>query len=313
MPNNLPPSTTETALKRRWRRATGGHWLARIISILLASVVWLAVLSEENIERTLSIPIVPYADRDNLMWIGDPPGDAVVRVQGKARSIWWLIYITPPEIRIPLSSLPSEGEVRLRLDMVELSQRADVKIVAILKPDILPVRVERFTNRIIPIKPQITIVPEDGFIVAGQPTPFPAGVEVSGNRTKLFEIDSVVTEPLTIKNSASPGTVRMKLAKIPGVKLGLSTVEVRYTVERLVEERIENIPVTVPNGWIVEPPWVTLKVSGPGSLLLELRKHVPKARLSQPITATDAVPVIELPAMVKMVSIIPQTVKVRRK
>jgi len=308
-PVNPPPKNIEIAQRHRWGSPVLGKWIARIASLLLAMVVWIAVISEESIERTLTIPIVPYADRDNLVWTGEDPGDAVVRLQGKARSLWWLEYVATPELRVPLSTLPSSGEVRLRNDMVELPQFPDVKILAILKPEVLPVKVERFANRVVPIKPDLTLITEEGFVVSGPPVSFPSAVEISGDRSRLHAIDTITTEPMTIKSVATAGSVTLKLFNPNGIKLGLHSVVAKYTVERLVEEKMDNIPIIPPTGWNVEPPWVSIRVSGPGSVLLSLHKRVLKAHFIAPDSNKDIIPLLDLPSMVKVIAMNPPTVK----
>ncbi|MDK9700409.1 MAG: CdaR family protein [bacterium] len=292
-----------------WKR-----WLARLVSFFLAIGVWFAVISEDVIERTLTIPIIPYADQESLLWVGDPPGMATVRLQGKARTIWWMEYVSRPEIRIPLSTLPISGEVKLRQTMVELPPRSDVKILAILQPELLPVRVERYMVRLLPIKVAVAVEPIEGYIVSQQPASFPANVEISGTRTRINELDSITTEPIVLDKVSVGGRQKVKLLTPAGVKLGLSEVEIRYEVERLVEERIDNVPVILSDSLEADPPWISLRVSGPASEISALRKKTVKAKIGMLLhNATEAVPQIDLPPTVRILSIVPPQVKVRRR
>jgi len=206
----IPPSGSRSRSLTHWKR-----YPAFFASLAVAVTVWLAVISEETIERTLTVAIVLYPDRPDLMWTGDPPGDAVVRLQGKARTLWWMSWFTPPEVRIPLSALPASGIVRLRKEMVELPQRSDVQILALLRPDTFLVHVEQLVTRVVPISPRLRVTPRPGFTMVESSRAYPTVVEISGVASRMFAIDSVPTAEYSVTDVSSSGSLFARLAVIP--------------------------------------------------------------------------------------------------
>lgn len=268
-------------------------------------IVWLVVISEENTERTLSIPIVPYADREDLLWSNPSPGYALVRVQGKVRSIWWLEKITQPRLKLPLSSLPDSGYILLKPEMVEMEATSFVKIVALVKPDTLPVKVEKKLVRIIPIQPNIIIIPADGYIISQPPYTQPAKVEVSGKRKDVIELKAIQSDTIVIQNSNADGQLSARLLPITGVKLGLNEVTIRYHVERLVEETFHNVEVITPKGWIASPAWLTVTVQGGVSDIAKLKKQTLSAKVIASTSEGKVKPYFELSGTLKLIKVYP--------
>lgn len=292
----------------KWR-----NWKIRLMTLIFASIVWVVIISEEVTERTISIPIVPYADKEGLIWSYPMPGEAIVRVQGKVRSIWWVDKIIQPKLKLPLSTLPDSGFVLLRTDMLELEGNLNIKVLSIVKPDTLPVKVEKRIVKNIPIQPNIFVIPAEGFILTKNPYTLPSQVEVSGKKSDMVRIQSIGTDTIIIQNATTQGKLKAKLIPPYGTTLGLKEVEVKYQVERIVETTLENVEVVVPKGWIAIPSWITVKIQGPASEIANLQKKNFQAKVMPPLSNERVKPYFDLPSACKIVDVKPQDIELKKK
>ncbi|MCX7836293.1 MAG: hypothetical protein N2450_09550 [bacterium] len=286
-------------------------WKVRLIALLLGSVIWLVIISEEIAEKTITIPIIPYADKEDLIWTYPYPQNAVVRVQGKVRSIWWLEKVIRPKLKLPLSTLPDSGYVVLKVDMLELE--GNVKLLSIVKPDSLPVKVEKRIVKILPIQPNLIIFPAEGFMVTNLPYALPSQVEVSGKKNEILKIQSIPTDTVVIQNATTSGQLKVKLKSPMGLTIGLKEVDVKYQVERIVEKSFDNVEVLVPQGWTAVPFWISFKIQGPSSEIANLQKRGIQAKISTPIVNTKVKPYLDIPPNCKIIEMKPEQVEIRRK
>jgi YbbR domain-containing protein len=222
------------------------HLGLKIVSILLAVLLWLTVAREPIVERTVRVPLQFQNIPDQLEIVGDPPASADVRVRGSSGVV---SRVEAGEIVAVLDLRGARPGTRLFHLVAE-----DVRVpfgltVAQVLPSTVPLEFERAASRVIPVVPAIEGEPAPGYVV-GPVSADPATVEVVGPESHVGDLIQATTEPVSVAGATetvrdvvtigvTDSTVRIKEARN-------ATVEVAIT-SAPVERTLQEIPVKVLN------------------------------------------------------------------
>jgi len=260
-----------------------GNTPLRVASLLLAVGLWFGIAGRQTAERGLVVPV----ELRNVPRDLELTGDAVNTVDVRVRASPGLINsLQPGAIRAAIDLVGAhEGEriVQLAQDQIEAPQ--GFRIVKVT-PSLLTLNLERTQRKTIPVRPRVIGRPAPGFEV-GEVVSRPAEVHVAGPRSRVQEIESAFTEPVSVagRDSTAIETVSVGLED-PLLRLEEgSRVEVTATVREAHETRTFERLRVVARGRAarLEPSRVTVSVEGPASQVREL-------------AAGDLQPYVALPA-----------------
>ncbi len=178
------------------------HVGLKVLSLVLALLLWMAVAGEETVERSLRVPLELQQFPAGLELQGDVPATADVRVRGTsgalgrvsagdivavldlrgARPGRRLFHLTPEQVRAPFG--------------VEVVQVSPPTIAMVFEPS---------ASRQVPVVPSLDGKPAPGYVVKNVITD-PANVEVVGAQTAVSRATEAITEPVSI--SGARDTVR---------------------------------------------------------------------------------------------------------
>lgn len=255
----------------------------RVASLLLAIGLWFGIAGRQTAERGLEVPV----ELRNVPRDLELTGDAVNTVDVRVRASPGLINsLQPGAIRAAIDLVGAhEGEriVQLAQDQIEAPQ--GFRIVKVT-PSLLTLNLERTQRKTIPVRPRVIGRPAPGFEV-GEVVSRPAEVHVAGPRSRVQEIESAFTEPVSVagRDSTAIETVSVGLED-PLLRLEEgSRVEVTATVREAHETRTFERLRVVARGRAarLEPSRVTVSVEGPASQVRAL-------------AAGDLQPYVALPA-----------------
>src|SRR5262245_49171136 len=170
------------------------HMGLKVLSVLLAVVLWMTVSGEETVERGLRIPLELQQFPPGLELGGDVPTTVDVRVRGAsgalsrvsagevvavldlrtARPGRRLFPLTPEQVRVPFG--------------VEVVQGMPAAIAMGFEPS---------ASRQVPGVPAVDGRPAPGYVV-GQMSADPATVEVIGPESAVKRASEAMTEPVTV-------------------------------------------------------------------------------------------------------------------
>ena len=168
-------------------------WL-KILAVLIATVLWLTVAGEHLVERTLRVPLELRNVPEQLEIVGDPPMTVDVRVRGSSTL---LTRTEPGDIVATLdlaTARPGSRLFHLRTDEVRRPYGVEV---AQITPVTIALELERSGRRLVPVVPAIEGDPAPGYVI-GRATATPASVEVVGPETRLRDLTSATTEPISV-------------------------------------------------------------------------------------------------------------------
>lgn len=205
----------------------------KIMAVLLATALWFTVAGEQNVERTMRVPLELRNKPANLEIVGEPPTTIDVRVLGSSALLGRL---DPGDVVAMLdlaAARPGSRLFHIRTDEVRVPYGVSVQQ---LTPATIALELENSARRLVPVQPAIEGEPAPGF-VAGKVTATPAAVEVIGPESHIAGLLAATTEPVSVNGQR--GTVT------DTVTVGVSDTAVRLVEPVSATVRIEILPAPV--------------------------------------------------------------------
>ena len=205
----------------------------KIMAVLLATALWFTVAGEQNVERTMRVPLETRNMPEHLEILGEPPTTVDVRLLGSSELLGRL---DPGDVVAMLDLRTARTGSRLfhiRPEEVRVPYGVSVEQVS---PAMVSLELEKSATRRIPVQPSIEGEPAPGFIT-GTITTDPATVEVVGPESHIRGLIAATTEPVSILGQR--GTVT------DTVTIGVSDSAVRLVEPVSGTVRIDILPAPV--------------------------------------------------------------------
>jgi YbbR domain-containing protein len=249
----------------------------KAISLLLAVLLWVAIAASKTSEVALSAPV----ELQNVPKDLELTGDTVNAVEVRLRSSPGIIErLGPGEVaaRIDLRGA-AEGERIIHLTQAAIRVPFGIKVVRI-NPSILTLTLERTIQKLVPVRPRFLGKPAKGHEL-GEISSEPAEVRVVGPRSRVQEVESAYTEPISIDGAESGVSEIVSLGiPDPGLRIeGESRVRVTAKIREVPEQRTLSSVVVEVRGSAagVYPGSVDVTLIGPPSAMARLQPHDVKA------------------------------------
>jgi len=201
----------------------------KLVSVILAALLWLVVSGEQTVERALRIPLEYTNLPPNLELVGDPPTVVDVRVMGSSGT---LSRIAPGELVAVLDVRSARAGQRLfHLTNAEVRAPFGVEVVQVTSN--VSMFFERKESKTVPVVPEIEGQPAPGFVVSSYRSE-PPTVVVVGPDSALKNLTQATTEAVPV-NGASSTVIEMVTVGVtdPSVRLReAQTARVTVTITR---------------------------------------------------------------------------------
>ncbi len=234
-----------------------------IVAFLLALGLWFLVNMSRSYNLDIKMPLKLGNIPESKALASDLPETATVNLQGEG---WKLVslYNNPPEIYLNIA----DDQINLHEQVRE--QLSTLPTVTVLKvsPVTVDVELDDKVSKTVPVVSNLEVSFRDQFGFLESPRLEPDSVEIRGSSSRLEEIDSIVTRPLTLNYVSGDIDRKVPLAK-PGNRIEMSTSSVRY-VARVAEftegeSTVEVVARNVPPGKRVtfSPSMVSIRYEVP--------------------------------------------------
>lgn len=250
--------------------ALRGDTPLRVASLLVAVGLWFGIAGRQTAERGMVVPV----ELRNVPRDLELTGDAVSTVDVRVRASAGLVNsLQPGAIRATIDLAGAhEGEriVQLSSDRIEAPQ--GFRVVKIT-PSLLTLNLERTLRKTIPVRPRVIGRPAAGFEVA-ELSSDPSEVTVAGPRSRVQEIESAFTEPVSVGGASTGATELVNvgledpLLRLEGGSRVRVTVAVREAHETRAFEGLRIVARGRPAR--LEPSRAAVTVTGPASLVRAL-------------------------------------------
>jgi YbbR domain-containing protein len=175
------------------------HLGLKMLSLALATVLWMTVAGEHVVERGLRVPLefrnVPQA----LEIVGNTPDNVNVRVRGSSAV---LSRLQPGDIVAVLDLSAARAGSRIftiRTDEVRAPFGVEVSQVL---PATIPLELEKSLQRRVPVVPSVEGDPAPGFVV-GNESAEPPTVDIIGPESHVRQVSEARTEPVDVSGARS--------------------------------------------------------------------------------------------------------------
>ena len=269
-----------------------GNLPLKVVSLVLAALLWFVIAGEKTSEMGLSAPVELQNFPKDLELTGDPVNAVEVRLRASPGIIQRL---TPGDVSAHVDLVDArEGEriVHLTADAVRVP--FGVTVVKI-SPSIITLNLERTLLKTVPVRPRLLGRPAPGYEVA-EVTAEPAEARIAGPKSRVQEVESAFTEPVSVDDAETDVVEHVNIGlEDPLLRIqGSPRVRVTVRIREVAQTRsLEGLPVEVRGGdFAVRPSRVTVVLAGPASVLASvesaaIRPYVDASRVG----GADAAPV----------------------
>lgn len=288
----------------------------KLASLGLASVLWFLIAGEKTSEMGLGVSV----ELQNLPRELELTGDAVTQVEVRLRASPGVIQQLGKEdvsARIDLAGA-SEGERIVHLSAESIRVPFGVTVVRI-NPSIVTLNFERTLQKLVPVRPRLIGRPAPDHEVA-EVSVDPAEVRIAGPKSRVREIESAFTEPVSVDGARATVTDSVTIGlEDPVLRIqGSPTVKVSATIREVEGTRsFEALRVAARGGLAtLRPAAVRVVLRGPPSALRDVAAHavrpyVDLAHLAGPGLAAVAVDLEGVAPGVRLERTEPERVAVR--
>ncbi len=230
----------------KWRR---GDETILIVSLLLAVFIWLAhnlsddFFSYRQFRVTVNTDIDGYAPTsvaDEIISVGGrAKGFDLIAQRASSRHPKDVTISLDASLFIPDKTTPHTFSVAASDMQKALDVAAGSDFSVTVVPDIRVSFVfEPQSFKKVPVElPVVDISCRSQYMMTGEMTLTPDSVFVYGNETDLAKVSFVSARPLRLQNIDRNTVGELQLKKLPGMRIGGSTVSYQIPVSRYVEER----------------------------------------------------------------------------
>jgi YbbR domain-containing protein len=175
----------------------------KLASLLLALLVYAHVVTEQERESVLQIPIAAVGLADTLTSVGQLPPRVAVKIRGKWKDLIRL-GLTRPFLSIDLAAA-KPGMFRTSITADDISRRAIppelsrlVSVTEVLDPRSVDLAIEPKATRSLPVRARIVGTPAPGYVLDEDPDVQPESVTVMGPARLIHGIDTLYTVAVDI-------------------------------------------------------------------------------------------------------------------
>lgn len=175
------------------------NWHLKIVSLILAVMLWMAVSNEASSEVGLDVPLEYRNIPAQIEITGDMTNTVQVRLRGSSNVIK---DITAKDVSttIDLSKMRT-GEKIVALSPQNVQAPFGAEVIRV-NPSSVRFSLERTLVKTVPIVPAILGQPSDGYEV-GQVLVSPSTVEVEGPESRVNTLASIATVPIRLDRRQS--------------------------------------------------------------------------------------------------------------
>jgi YbbR domain-containing protein len=199
----------------------------KVVSVVLAALLWLIVSGEQTVERVLRIPLEYTNIPAQLELVGDPPTVVDVRVRGSSGTLGRL---SSGEMAAVLDvRSPRPGQRLYHLTGSDVRTPFGVDVVQVT-PSSIALFFERSSAKTVPVLPVLEGQPADGYMV-DKVIADPDKVEIVGPASSLKLLSSAVTEAVTVQGATKDVVETVTVGPAdPSVRLRGPDTTARVTV-----------------------------------------------------------------------------------
>ena len=204
------------------------NWFLKIFSLVLATLLWMAVARESSSEIGLDVPLEYRNIPEHLEITGDAANTVHVRLRGSSNVIKG-ISAKDVSTTVDLANMRA-GEKIVPLGPQKVQAPFGTVVIRV-NPSSVRFNLERTITKSVRVIPTVLGQPAEGYEI-GQVLVNPGTVRIEGPESRVATIDSLPTVPIRVDHLQAQATQEVDL-DVPDPQIRLqrpSPVEVRLNV-----------------------------------------------------------------------------------
>lgn len=177
------------------------NWEYKVVSIILALMVWFYVVLSDDYKTTVEIPITLSNLRPDKVIVSETPKNAEFIFEGQGSSLAFLKYFRSPEIELDLSPVTDSVAFAMQSNLQGIRGAGligKVEPIAVVYPDTVRIKLGNIITKKIPVINKIAFETLSGRTVIGFPKIEPDSVEIRGTENACAKFSSVETQELLL-------------------------------------------------------------------------------------------------------------------
>lgn len=168
----------------------------KLVSVLIAVVLWMVVLGSRNVETTKEV-MIEVITPDGLVVANDVPDRIAFRIAGPKAFLRAILDRRDPPIKVDLSDAKA-GPVTYRFFSDNIRVPIGVKVLSV-NPTMSVFRLEPERTKRMPVKVAIRGTPPEGYEVVDTIVE-PKNVTVRGAKSRVANIAEIQTTPIDVSD-----------------------------------------------------------------------------------------------------------------
>ena len=255
----------------------------KLVSVVLAVLVWVSVAGEPVVERGLDVPLEFENVPLGMEIVGTPSDMLRVRVRGPSSAVSRLEVGTVAAVLDLFDEQPGRKLFDMFAGRVEVPSGVEVTSVV---PATVVLTLERLGARTVSVVADIAGAPAAGRAI-GRVTTDPAAVEIIGPETRLAELREALTETISVQGAAATIVRDVSVGVADATVRLVEPVSARVVIEIVradVPRTFQDVPVFLDGADAsprasIQPERVTIGILGASDLIYGLdpaaiRAHV---------------------------------------
>lgn len=240
-----------------------------LASFFLALLLWIAVITDKMYNRTISIPLNINRLASGYVLSERPPDKVLIEVSGKGRALFGMnFYKSTLDLELPELKKSSTINLKDYQSRFHIPRNLGIEIVDILEPRSIDLKIDKFSEKELPIRVNANIKPQPGYVLT-QTSSQPTKVSIAGPASILDGLSFIQSDSIGQQNVTYPFTKTIKLVNPhPGItSISTEKIIVSFEIEQLVERTMYNIPIQlvgIPSDYTAKavPASVTIHIKG---------------------------------------------------
>jgi len=249
-----------------------------LYSFVIAFIFWFFIKSEDTYSVTTKIPLVARNLQEQKTYKEEVPESIIVTLKGSGRAFIWLRFFDSfyEDYKAVLDLSRIADEYNFELDQyyknnpekIVLPPSLDLEFVEVISPKNIRINLDQYLVKKVPIRSQVIISTEPGYIQVGNQVFIPDSISIGGPQEVVDNIAFVNTGKDTIEGLVS--SVERELSIINPNKLvnfDPKKVQGYIDIQPISETIVTGIPVKLTNkpndiNVFVNPATVSLTIVG---------------------------------------------------
>lgn len=301
-----------TSLSNRLRAMVFNNVLLKMVSLIIAFMLWSFLMLERKSEVTLNIPIRIENVPDNLVIVEPPPPDIRVAVRGSRTQLRSINEALMP-YRIDLAGFRA-GETTIDVIPDKINLPRGLRIVHV-NPTKITIELAPVVRKRLPVAVRFRGELPKGMRLVGYQVQ-PEEIVVDGAQSELAAVEFVETEPINLSSVGGNARIEADLAlgNLHIVDITTHTVEVTLQVAEVdISRTLKDVPVQLPAGFTSRgKATATVTVTGPAHAINELQASEVRLTVAPPRRGRARVEIrAEVPPHVIVNRIVPNVLELQ--